>query len=99
MPKVVSQRTCIGCRSKKQKDKLVRLVLDEEGKVIVDQTGRAPGRGAYLCKLKVQSSKLKINKSCLEQAIKKNAFNYAFKRKVKSVNAISASNSSCSRSC
>lgn len=45
-------RTCIACRTKKAKKEFLRLVLDGEGWVIVDSTGHAPGRGAYICKSK-----------------------------------------------
>ena len=44
------QRTCIGCREVKHKRELIRVVRTPEGKVIVDPTGKANGRGAYLCK-------------------------------------------------
>jgi predicted RNA-binding protein YlxR (DUF448 family) len=46
--KHVPQRTCIVCRSKAYKRELRRLVNTPEG-VIVDPSGRLPGRGAYLC--------------------------------------------------
>lgn len=42
-------RTCIGCGAKKKKQDLIRLVLNDEGEVIRDHTGHAPGRGAYVC--------------------------------------------------
>ncbi|MBW1729959.1 MAG: YlxR family protein [Deltaproteobacteria bacterium] len=43
-------RTCISCGAKKDKKALVRLVLDNDGWVVVDKSGSAPGRGAYVCK-------------------------------------------------
>jgi uncharacterized protein len=42
------RRTCIGCRQEGFKPELVRLVRSADGKLTVDATGRAPGRGAYL---------------------------------------------------
>ena len=45
-------RTCIVCRKKKDKRDLIRLVLDSEGWVVVDASGCAAGRGAYVCRNK-----------------------------------------------
>lgn len=41
-------RTCVACRAALEKGSLVRLVA-RAGAVEVDSTGRAPGRGAYIC--------------------------------------------------
>jgi predicted RNA-binding protein YlxR (DUF448 family) len=46
-PKHVPQRTCIACRQIAGKRALLRLVRTEEG-VVVDPSGKLPGRGAYL---------------------------------------------------
>ncbi len=43
------KRTCIVCREIKDKRELIRVVRTSEGKIIVDPTGKANGRGAYLC--------------------------------------------------
>ncbi|MBL3572191.1 MAG: YlxR family protein [Synergistaceae bacterium] len=56
-------RTCVGCGQESPKRGLIRVVRDPEGQVRVDPTGRAPGRGAYLCR----------DRECLERARKKNA--------------------------
>ena len=45
----IPQRTCITCRQVTDKRRLVRLVRSGDGAVTVDETGRMPGRGAYLC--------------------------------------------------
>lgn len=45
--KHIPQRTCIGCRTVLAKKGLVRVVRSPEG-VMVDLTGKAPGRGAYI---------------------------------------------------
>lgn len=42
------QRTCVVCRTKKDKRELTRLVLTETG-LCVDVKGKMSGRGAYLC--------------------------------------------------
>ena len=42
-------RTCVACRTERQKRDLVRVVRAPDGAVMIDASGRAPGRGAYLC--------------------------------------------------
>jgi uncharacterized protein len=49
-PKHRPQRTCIVCRETKDKRELIRVVRTPEGQLIVDPTGKANGRGAYLCR-------------------------------------------------
>ena len=48
-PKHVPQRTCVACREKGDKRGLIRIVRSPEGTVAIDPTGKANGRGAYLC--------------------------------------------------
>ncbi len=43
------QRTCVACGAKLPKSSLVRVVRSPEGAIALDTTGRAPGRGAYVC--------------------------------------------------
>ena len=64
MQKKIPMRTCIGCGTIKPKKELVRIVLTQDGKVIADRTGRAGGRGAYLCD----------DPACLEKALKRKSF-------------------------
>ena len=45
--KHVPQRTCVGCRQVLPKRQLTRVVRDSEG-VVIDLSGKLPGRGAYL---------------------------------------------------
>ncbi|MEO8538953.1 MAG: YlxR family protein [bacterium] len=44
----IPQRTCIGCRVEEGKRGFVRIVRTPEGRVLVDSTGKANGRGAYV---------------------------------------------------
>ncbi len=74
--KRVSQRTCLGCFKKQPKNKLRRLVVKNE-RLMVDLTGQAPGRGAYVC----QKGR-GINQACFKLAQEKNAFAKAFKKKI-----------------
>lgn len=48
--KRVPQRTCVACRQVKSKRELIRVVRAPDGTVCVDETGKAHGRGAYLCR-------------------------------------------------
>ena len=56
----IPQRTCVGCREAKPKKTLIRIVRTPERTIIVDPTGKANGRGAYICP----------RNECLEAAIK-----------------------------
>ncbi|MEM6280774.1 MAG: YlxR family protein [Chloroflexota bacterium] len=47
-PKHVPQRTCVACRSKFDKKSLTRVVHTPDG-LVIDDTGKRSGRGAYLC--------------------------------------------------
>ncbi|UQZ90811.1 DUF448 domain-containing protein [Deltaproteobacteria bacterium Smac51] len=66
-------RTCIGCRARRGQSEMARLVLvDDEGGLSVkwDFRRRLAGRGAWLCR---------GSGECLAAALKKKAFNRAFK--------------------
>ena len=43
------QRSCLSCREQRDQRSLTRLVRGADGSVSVDERGRAPGRGGYLC--------------------------------------------------
>ncbi len=62
-PKKIPIRQCIGCRERRPKRELVRIVRSPEGVVSLDRSGKANGRGAYLCH----------DTSCLRRAVKSNA--------------------------
>lgn len=42
-------RKCTGCGEMKPKRELVRAVKSKEGDISLDLTGKAAGRGAYIC--------------------------------------------------
>lgn len=65
MQKKIPLRTCISCREQKNKNDLVRVIRTPDGTVLLDKTGKANGRGAYICN----------SKSCFEKAVKRNMFN------------------------
>ena len=47
--KKTPMRKCLGCQESKSKKTLVRIVRTPEGKILVDNTGKMNGRGAYIC--------------------------------------------------
>ena len=48
-PDHVPMRTCAVCREVRPKRSLTRVVRGVDGEVRLDATGRAPGRGTYVC--------------------------------------------------
>ena len=65
-------RTCIACRQSKDKRELVRLVRTSEGELVIDETGKRNGRGAYLCR----------QRTCWEQALQGNQVSRSLKMEV-----------------
>ncbi len=61
--KKIPMRRCVGCMESKPKKELIRIVCNKEGDLSLDITGKAAGRGVYLCK----------NMDCLEKARKRKA--------------------------
>ena len=70
--KNIPQRTCIGCNSQKNKKDLIRVVKNKDGEISIDKTGKANGRGAYICD----------NVDCLEKAIKTKRLEKIFETKI-----------------
>ncbi len=58
--KKIPMRMCVGCREMKPKKELIRVVRQPSGQVMLDRTGKAAGRGAYVCP----------DSACLERARK-----------------------------
>lgn len=48
--KKIPQRTCVLTKEKLDKKELIRIVRTPEQNVVVDETGKLNGRGAYLKK-------------------------------------------------
>ena len=48
--KKIPMRTCVITREKLEKKDLIRVVRTPEGSVVIDETGKMNGRGAYLKK-------------------------------------------------
>ena len=67
MQKKIPQRQCMGCRERKAKRELIRVVRSPEGEISLDFKGKASGRGAYVCP----------DPRCLKKAIKARALERA----------------------
>ena len=57
------QRSCVSCRTVRDKNDLLRVVVTPEGDVVYDPTGKLAGRGAYLCR----------NEACITAELEKAA--------------------------
>lgn len=66
--KRVPLRMCVGCREKRSKRELTRIVRTPAGEVQIDPTGKKSGRGAYICSNPVCLDKVIKNK-VLEKAL------------------------------
>ncbi len=62
-------RKCVACGDIRPKSELFRIVRNREGEITVDLSGRADGRGAYLCR----------NVDCMRKAVSSRALNRSFK--------------------
>lgn len=67
--KSVPMRMCIACREMKPKKEMLRVVKNSLGEIFVDTTGKAAGRGAYICNAEECLKKLD-NKKLLNRAFK-----------------------------
>ncbi|HIR49343.1 MAG TPA: YlxR family protein [Candidatus Faecimonas gallistercoris] len=75
--KKIPLRTCVVTREKLPKKELLRIVRTPEGKVIVDESGKMNGRGAYIKKdvtVLEQAKKKKILERHLECIIEESVY-------------------------
>jgi predicted RNA-binding protein YlxR (DUF448 family) len=66
--KHIPRRTCVGCRKRKRKEKLLRCAIGEDGILRWDRAKVMEGRGAYIC-----------GNACLMKALAAKAFHRAFR--------------------
>ena len=48
--KKIPERRCVGCAGHFPKNSLIRILRTPEGEIILDESGKKSGRGAYICK-------------------------------------------------
>ena len=65
-------RSCVACRTARTKREFLRVVRTPAGEVRFDETGRANGRGAYICR----------DDACITTAIDKGALARALETSV-----------------
>ena len=53
---------CIACRQMQPKKEMLRVVRNADGEIYPDYTGKAPGRGAYICAAEECRAKLNSKK-------------------------------------
>ena len=68
----IPMRMCVGCREMKEKRSLMRVVKSPEGAISFDRVGKAPGRGAYVCR----------SKECFERAVKQRQLERALETRI-----------------
>lgn len=76
-PKKIPMRTCVVTHEKYPKKELIRVVRTPEGNIVVDETGKQNGRGAYLKKDKEvieKARKTKVLERHLEISIEDNIY-------------------------
>ena len=74
MPKTkkIPMRMCIACRVMKPKKEMTRVVKNALGEIFFDPTGKAAGRGAYVC----------ADEACLKKMSDKKLLHKAFSANV-----------------
>lgn len=72
MSKPIKMRRCVSCRQIFNKSELLRVVRISDKDFEVDFSGKAQGRGAYICK----------NSTCAANAKKRRQFDKSFKMKI-----------------
>ena len=72
MQKKIPQRQCMGCRERKEKRAMIRVVRCTDGEIRLDFSGKLNGRGAYVCPDMACLAKARKSRSlerCLETPI------------------------------
>ena len=72
MQKKIPMRKCVGCGEMKEKKELIRALKTPEDEILLDTTGRANGRGAYICN----------NADCLKKAVRNKGLERSLKSRI-----------------
>ena len=70
--KKIPMRMCIACHEMKPKKEMLRIVKPKDGEVYIDFTGKAAGRGAYICD----------NSECIKKLRKARLLNKVFSAEI-----------------
>ena len=71
-PKKTPQRLCSGCQAFQDKKAMVRVVRTPVGEIVIDPSGKAAGRGGYVCR----------NAECIKKACSGKGLDRALKAAV-----------------
>lgn len=69
MNKKIPLRMCVVCKEMKPKKELIKIVKNKEGEIFVDNSYKANGRGAYICR----------SRTCFDKCLKQKNLNKSFK--------------------
>ena len=72
MQKKIPTRKCVGCGEMRDKKEMIRVIKIPEGEICLDVTGRANGRGAYICN----------SAECLKKAVKNRGLEKSLKAQI-----------------
>ena len=78
MQKKIPQRQCMGCRERKEKRAMIRVVRCTDGEIRLDFSGKLNGRGAYVCpatECLVKARKSRALERSLETPIPEEVYN------------------------
>ena len=68
----IPMRQCTGCREMKNKKEMIRVLKTAEDEIVLDDTGKKNGRGAYIC----------FSRECLEKARKNHGLERSLKASI-----------------
>ena len=72
MQKKIPMRKCVGCGEMKEKKEMIRVIKTPEDEILLDLSGRANGRGAYICN----------SADCLKKAVKNKGLERSLKSSI-----------------
>ena len=82
MQKKIPMRQCMGCRERKAKREMLRVVRGTDGVVSLDFSGKLNGRGAYVCpdpECLKKAQKSRALERCLETDIPQDVYDRMIK--------------------
>ena len=72
MAKKIPLRQCVGCGEIKSKKEMMLVIKTPEDEIVLDDTGKRNGRGAYICR----------ERSCLQKAQKSRGLERSLKHAI-----------------
>lgn len=72
MAKKIPLRQCVGCGEMKSKKEMMRVIKTPEDEIVLDDTGKRNGRGAYICR----------ERACLQKAQKSRGLERSLKHAI-----------------